>query len=99
MSSVLKFVRGAEVIDYHWVSDERIVCSFGRKIPGKGALRFSAGEIFAMNANGKQKKSIFGYRSGLVSRVDSRIKEAKPIKAAGFVVDPLRDDKRVSTLF
>ena len=93
VSSVLKFERDAEVLDFHWANDDRIVCSFGRKILGKRALVRSAGEVFAMDANGKKKKSIFGYRAGIVSRKDSRIAEAKPIKAAGVVIDPLRDDR------
>jgi dipeptidyl aminopeptidase/acylaminoacyl peptidase len=80
VSSVLRFVKGAEVLYFYWVNDERIICSFGKKRPRKGAILYSAGEIFAMNADGRKKKSIFGYQSAL------------PMNAAGIVIDPLRDD-------
>lgn len=80
VSSVLRFVRGAEVLYFYWVNDERIICSFGKKRPRKGAILYSAGEIFAMNADGRKKKSIFGYQS------------AHPMNAAGIVIDPLRND-------
>lgn len=93
IESMLQFERGAEVIEFHWVNDDRVVCSFGTEIPGEGAILRSTREIYAMDADGKKKKLIFGLRSGLDSRKDSRIKEAKPINAAGYVIDPLRDDR------
>lgn len=93
ISAILQFVRNAEVLDFYWANDDRVICTFGSRVPGRGALVYTAGEIYAMDADGKKKKSIFGYRSGLESRVDSRIKEAKPINAAGLVIDPLHDDR------
>jgi hypothetical protein len=93
IESALQFERGAEVIDFYWVNDDRVVCTFGTEVPGEGAILRSTREIIAMDASGKNKKLIFGLRSGLDSRVDSRIKEAKPINAAGYVIDPLHADR------
>lgn len=93
IESALQFERGAEVIDFYWVNDDRVVCTFSTEVPGEGAILRSTREIIAMDASGKNKKLIFGLRSGLDSRVDSRIKEAKPINAAGYVIDPLHADR------
>jgi dipeptidyl aminopeptidase/acylaminoacyl peptidase len=70
--------------DYYWVNNERVVIQIARM---RGSLEkpFSAGELYAVNYDGKKGKMIFGYRAkeGIVLSAD-----------AGFIVDILKNDRK-----
>ncbi len=76
--------RDSQPDDYYWVNNERVIIQVART---RGSLEkpFSAGELYAVNYDGRKGKMIFGYRSkgGMVLSAD-----------AGFIVDLLKDDKR-----
>ena len=52
---------GKQVVDFWWANDNRVVYTEGTKVSGWDRP-FSTGEIFAINADGKQPKAI-GYGS------------------------------------
>lgn len=71
---------------YYWVNNERVVVQVQR-VSGRFERPGSAGELYAVNFDGKKKKMIFGYRSkpGLALSAEG-----------GFLLDNLPgDDKRI----
>ena len=72
-SSQLSFPDRDEVGNFWWVNDERIVASVIRQSAYLEGGR-STGELFGMNADGKKKQYLFGYRAGINNR-SSRIRE------------------------
>jgi dipeptidyl aminopeptidase/acylaminoacyl peptidase len=93
VASVLRLDMAQDILDFDWVNEERVVASFGRRFAGKGEVIFTAGELFAMNADGGNKKMIFGWRAGAENQADTRIPGAKPIRAAARIIDTLREDR------
>lgn len=54
---------GNQVVDFWWASDNRVIYTEGTKVSGWDRP-FSTGEIFAVDADGKNPKLLFGYRAG-----------------------------------
>ena len=76
--------RDSQPDDYYWANNERVIIQVVRT---RGSLEkpFSAGELFAVNYDGKKRKMIFGYRAK-----DGFILSA----TGGFVVDLLKNEKK-----
>jgi len=76
--------RDSQPDDYYWVNNERVIIQVVRT---RGSLEkpFSAGELYAVNYDGRKGKMIFGYRAkgGMVLSADG-----------GFVIDLLKNDKK-----
>ena len=75
-----------------WANDERAVIEMVDR-DGTLAAPVTRGEIYAVDANGKAGKVIFGYRAGEM-QVGSHIKRAEAEWAWGFVISRLRNDPR-----
>ncbi|MCA1826509.1 MAG: alpha/beta hydrolase family protein [Myxococcales bacterium] len=75
---------------FYWANDERLVIELVDSV-GYLAAPVSRGEIFAVDANGRGARLIFGYRAG-EAQVGSHIRRAESDAAWGFVVSPLRND-------
>jgi acetyl esterase/lipase/lambda repressor-like predicted transcriptional regulator len=90
--SRLKPDRGTMVGDFHWVNDERVVAELV-DMEGDLAAPKRYGEIYAVDASGKNGLVVFGYRTG---RLDSAayIHKAEPERAWGFYLDRPRGDSR-----
>ena len=93
VASVLRLSNQQDVLEFRWVNEDRLVYTSGRRRPGRGEVLYTTGELFAMNADGGHQELIFGYRAGRSDQADTRIRGAKPIRAAGEVVDVLRNDR------
>jgi dipeptidyl aminopeptidase/acylaminoacyl peptidase len=77
---------------FHWASDRRLVVELWR-FEGYLDAPVTWGEIYAVDASGKNGKLIFGYRAG-EDQVGSRIKKGERVRAHARVLDALRDDDR-----
>jgi len=96
VSSILRFNRNTDVLRFDWVSEDRVICSFGKKISGRGEIVYTAGELYAMDADGGRKEAVFGYRAGAGAgtRTSTRVRKKEPINAYGEIIDVLRDDEK-----
>lgn len=82
-------MRGREQVDdFAWVSDSRLVVSAAQKSGMLDQPR-PTGELFAINADGSQMKTLFGYRAG--DSVGSRIGKPTSEYASAFLIDTVRD--------
>lgn len=90
--NALNFPGNAQVGDYEWANNERIVL---QKVYLKGWTNVPQyyGELMAVNADGSQVQYLFGYNSN-VQQTGSHIKKNTPIRATAFILDPLPDDKQ-----
>jgi hypothetical protein len=78
----LKFNGFAQPGDYHWVNHERII-SEKEYLKGWQDTPVGYGEYFAVNANGRRAKYVFGYLKAQASK-----------NMWGELIDPMPDDKR-----
>lgn len=90
--NALNFPGNAQVGDYEWANNERIVL---QKVYLKGWTDVPQyyGELMAVNADGSQVQYLFGYNSN-VQQTGSHIKKNTPIRATAFILDPLPDDEQ-----
>ncbi|MBR9729524.1 alpha/beta hydrolase family protein [Shewanella intestini] len=88
----VRFTNNAEVGEYAWVNEERIVL---QKMYKKGWSEepLYYGELFAVNADGSRSTNLFGFKSG-EQQTGSNLKKNTPIKASAFILDPLPDNDR-----
>ncbi|MFQ6372812.1 alpha/beta hydrolase family protein [Shewanella sp. YIC-542] len=86
------FAGNAQVGDYAWVNDERVVVS-KEYLRGWDAQPQYYGELMAVNADGKKSAYLFGYASA-VQQVGSHLKKNTAIRATAYILDPLPDDER-----
>ncbi len=77
------------VEDFWWVNDDRVLLTTSEK-NGPFDTRYATGEIFGMDADGKNQSLLVGWRRGNQA-VDSRIKARKQEFIGAFMVDDLRD--------
>ena len=84
--------RNQKVGTLHWANDNRIVAKILSLQSADDRLA-DYGELFAMDANGKRKKLIYGYRVGDMS-TGSRIKKAEAEWEWGTVIDRLPNHKK-----
>lgn len=87
--SGLRFRKGEEVADYVWSGPQRVMISIASR---QGALvqPQRTGELMAMDADGKKKAYLFGYRGE--DEVGSHIKRANKQYASARILDPLPED-------
>ncbi|WP_227006590.1 alpha/beta hydrolase family protein [Shewanella donghaensis] len=92
MINALKFPGNAEVGNYEWVSEDRIVL---QKVYLKGWSDVPQyyGELMAINADGSRQKYLFGYNSG-EQQTGSLIKKNTAIRATAYILDPLPEDDK-----
>lgn len=86
------FSNNAQVGDYEWVNDERIVL---QKVYLKGWQDHPLyyGELMAVNADGSKPVYLFGYaQKG--QQISTRIKQNTPIRATAYILDPMPENKR-----
>ena len=87
--NMLRFPEGAEVGNYYWVNDERIVLSKIYRKPWT-EVPTSMGELYAINADGSKGKYLAGYLSGEAKH--TRIRKQKDLRGFSSVLDLLPDD-------
>ena len=89
---VVYFPGNAQVGDYMWVNDERIVLQ-KTYLKGWSESPQYYGELMAVNADGSRPLYLFGYK-GAEMQTGSRIKKNTAINATAFPLDPLLNDKK-----
>lgn len=88
------FVNGpdnAEIADFEWVSDERLIFTLSDQIGGETGY-FRTGEWLAINADGSKQKYLFGFRGD--DSAGTRINKGTASMAGAAVVDTLAHDDR-----
>jgi len=86
---VIYFPFKAQVGDYHWVNENRVVVS-KQYIKGWKDTPIYYGELFAVNADGGHAKYIAGYN--IFQPGSSRLKKNYALKGTSHVLDPLPHD-------
>jgi dipeptidyl aminopeptidase/acylaminoacyl peptidase len=81
------------VVDFWWVSDKRVVYTLGSKL-GQLEQPVATGELFAVNADGKGRDILFGYRANQnpSGSTGSHIEQKQSEKASAWMLDDLLDD-------
>lgn len=92
MHHAVFFPGNAQVGNYAWVNDERIVLQ-KEYLKGWQDHPIYYGELFAVNADGSKAKYLFGYNAG-EKQTGSHIKKQSPIRATAYILDPLPNDDR-----
>ena len=87
----VSFAGNAQVGDYHWVNDERVVIAKEYLRGWKDHPQYY-GEIFGVNADGGNSKYLVGYIGE--KQVGTRIKKQTPLYGTSYVLDPLINNKR-----
>lgn len=82
--------------DFYWVNDERLIIEMAKYRGGFVQPR-KYGELFAINADGKRPKRLFGYRVS-DQQTGTHIRKAKAMRAWGEVLDPLPNDERFALI-
>jgi len=90
-SHVVKFAQNAQVGDYYWVNDERIVLE-KEYIKGWQDHPTYHGELFGVNVDGKKGRYLVGHNGE--QQTGTRLKKATPLYGTSYVLDPLIDDPR-----
>ena len=91
VSHAIRFPNNAQVGNYYWVNNERIVLAKEYIKGWKDHPEFH-GELFGVNADGSQGKYLVGYQGEM--QTGTRIKKATPILGTSYVLDPLIHDRR-----
>ena len=79
VKSLITFKDRLEVAGIRWLNEERLLVTMARKI-GSLEMPGSAGELYAVNADGSKGKNIFGFMG------------VEPIAASGRYIGKLDDD-------
>jgi dipeptidyl aminopeptidase/acylaminoacyl peptidase len=88
----INFPGNAQVGNYEWANDERLVLQ-KEYLKGWTDAPQYYGELYAVNADGSRGTYLFGYQSS-EQQTGSNIKKNTPIRATAFILDPLVDDER-----
>ncbi|MGE6650534.1 alpha/beta hydrolase family protein [Shewanella colwelliana] len=91
-TNVVRFPDNAQVGQYVWVNNERIVLA-KEYLKGWSDHPIYDGELMAVNADGSQPTYLFGYKGG-EQQTGSRIKKNTPIEATAYILDPMPEDDR-----
>lgn len=73
-----------------WATDERLVLSQGQRFAGSESI-VATGELYAVNADGRQGKYLFGYRGE--SQGGSNLQRVVATRASAFVLGERADTK------
>ena len=85
------FSDDTEVGEFFWVNDERIVIKTMTRNQGQEEL-FYSGELYAVNADGKRRELIYGYRAG-ENAAGSRLKKQQDVDGWADIIDLLAEDE------
>ncbi|AVP96591.1 peptidase S9 [Ahniella affigens] len=88
------FVNGpdnAEIADFEWVSDQRLIFTLSDQIGGESGY-FPTGEWLAINADGSKQKYLFGFRGE--DSAGTHINKGTASMAGADIVDTLEQDDR-----
>ncbi|KZX00003.1 peptidase S9 [Pseudoalteromonas luteoviolacea] len=91
IESAIRFESNAQVGDYHWVNDERLVMA-KEYVKGWTDVPYYYGELFSINANGRSGRYVVGYQGG--SQTGTRIQKGTALDGTSYVLDPLINDDR-----
>lgn len=85
--------KNVHVLGFEWVAPDRVVYWVGQHF---GDLRApqATGELFAMNADGKKKELLIGFRAGNDVNQASNIKQRKPEQVYAELIDPVPEDPK-----
>ncbi|WP_105253530.1 alpha/beta hydrolase family protein [Pseudoalteromonas sp. T1lg75] len=86
----VRFPENAQVGDYHWVNNERVVLS-KEYLKGWQDHPQYYGELFGVNADGTQGRYLVGYQGEM--QTGSRVRKATPLYGTSYVLDPLVHDE------
>jgi dipeptidyl aminopeptidase/acylaminoacyl peptidase len=92
VASVLKPDSEQMVGNFQWASDERVVVELANQ-EGHLAAPVSFGELYAVDATGRNGKLVFGYRAGEM-QTGSHIRKGERDIGWGYLVDTFRNDDR-----
>ncbi len=84
----LSFRKNAEVGNFYWANDERLVVSKDYLVRDRSAPVYY-GELLATNADGSKTEYLVGYADRDTIKYNST-----PLRATSYVLDPLPNDKR-----
>jgi dipeptidyl aminopeptidase/acylaminoacyl peptidase len=85
------FGRDTDVQQFDWANDERILLSPGRSFAGQLDYKQPTGEIFGVDADGRNFTVLFGYQAGQ-AQTGTRVTTREAVYAAGRIIDWLPDD-------
>lgn len=88
MTGALKLSQGFHVYDLHWAGPERVLIELAQTFGALDAPR-PTGELYTINADGGDKKYLFGFRGAKAT--GSHIKKVTQKYASAHLVDPLLD--------
>jgi dipeptidyl aminopeptidase/acylaminoacyl peptidase len=88
---IMRFDGRAQVGDYQWVNNKRVVLQKQYKRGWKEQPEYR-GELFGVDFNGKNGRNLVGYNVG--GNAGSRIKRAEPLSGTSYILDPLHNDKK-----
>ena len=88
MTGALKLSQGFHVYDLHWAGPERVLIELAQTFGALDAPR-PTGELYTINADGGDKKYLFGFRGAKAT--GSHIKKVTQEYASAHLVDPLLD--------
>lgn len=86
----LRAAPGDMITDFDWVSDTRVVYSWGERYAGD-AFVSNTGELFAVDRDGKRNTQLYGYRAGN-KRTGSRLGTRDSTNARGELLSVLEGD-------
>ncbi|GGI82961.1 alpha/beta hydrolase family protein [Shewanella gelidii] len=88
---IVDFQGKGEVGDYYWVNSERVVMEkvYRRKWE---EIPHYYGELFAVDADGRKAKYLFGYKGG--GGTGTNVNKTKAIRASAFVLDSMPENKK-----
>ncbi|OCQ18740.1 peptidase S9 [Pseudoalteromonas luteoviolacea] len=89
--SAIRFESNAQVGNYHWVNDERLVIE-KQYVKGWTDHPDYYGELYSVNANGKSGRYLAGYQGE--GQTGTRIQKGTALYGTSFVLDPLINDER-----
>ncbi|WP_434930698.1 alpha/beta hydrolase family protein [Shewanella sp. HL-SH5] len=90
--NTVHFGENAQVGDYQWVNNERIVLA-KEYLKGWQDHPIYYGELFAINADGSKSMYLFGHNSGQM-QTGSHIKKNTSIEATAYILDPMTHDNK-----
>ncbi len=98
-NKALRLSDQSEIVDFWWVSDNRVVYAIGHRYGGSERPQ-ATGELFAVNVDGKGQEVLFGYRASdsRSGSTGTHIAKKQSENASGWMLDDLRDDDKNAIL-
>lgn len=87
----VSFPGNAQVGNYQWVNNERVVLSKEYLRGWKDHPEYY-GELFGVNVDGSRSKYLMGYQGE--QQTGSRLRKATSVYGTSYILDPLVDDER-----